>query len=715
MASRQLKLKLTLTALAAAAAVAAAGYYYYSLPDAPGRSPLNVIRQITGKTPDYWTARTTTISGDGVAGVVDGALAQARWSDPFGLVADAHGNIYVADGGEANRIRKITTQGQVITLAGGKEGYADGQGAAAAFNTPSGIAIDKAGNLYVADTGNHAVRKVTPQGVVSTLAGNGQPGFADGKGAEARFDGPIGIALDDEGNVFVTDTYNDRVRCITPDGTVSTIAGNGRPGDSDGPALTAQLDTPTGIAVAKDGTLYIADTFNDKVRKLGKDGMLSTVAAPPEEENRPMLRRPAALALTRDGHLYISTGSGGRVLHMRPNGEYHPLEDADRPPGVGSDGTVQLFAPRGLAIEAAGSLLVSDGMAFRLHRLAPPRKGEAAPAQASVAPLPKRKEPMLWPVKPQNEAREVVGLMGEVRGSFSGESRDHFHAGLDVQAGVGETVVAVEAAKVTDPLPNWGFGTLSEGISVGPISYIHMRVGRAVRDKALGEQFQLLRGEKNKPYRVRVRRGARFAVGDALGTVNAMAHVHLDYYPGGGVVNPLMLPFIGLQDTIAPTVRSILLTDAQGKRLPGKRGQPLHVPRVLQEVNIVADIFDQMDGNLARRRLGIYRLGYQLLKTDGTPAQGYEQPVITQVYDRLPRNREAVKLVYAPNSGITVYGSKSTQFAYAVNNTLEGGQALPAMWNIGGIEPGAYTLRIIAADYAGNVATQGRDLPIVIE
>ncbi|UGQ48349.1 NHL repeat-containing protein [Massilia endophytica] len=711
-----MKRKLTIAALAAAGLLGASAWYFMSQQTGlPGRSPLAVIQRAVGKTPAYWTARTTTVSGDGVQGVADGPAAQARWSDPYGIVADAKGTIYVADGGDANRIRKITTQGEVLTLAGGKEGFADGQGAAASFNTPSGLAIDRQGNLYVADTANHAIRKVTPEGAVATLAGNGQPGYADGQGAEARFNGPVGIAVDGKGNVFVADTYNDCIRMIDAQGMVTTYAGNGKPGDADGPAKSAQLDTPTALAVAADGSLYIADTFNDKIRKVDSAGMLSTVAAPPEAERRPKLRRPTALALTRDGHLYISTGSGGRILHMTPDGQYHPLEDADRPPGVGSDGTVQLFAPRGLALQEDGSLLASDGMAFRLHRLAPPRKGEAAPAQASIAPIPQRKAPMLWPVKPQDAPHEVVGLMGEVRGSFDGENRDHFHAGLDVQAPVGDTVLAVEATKVTDPLPNWGFGTLSEGISIGNMSYIHMRVGRAGRDKPLGSQFQLLRGEKNKSYRVRVQRGARFEVGDALGTINGMAHVHLDYFPAGGVINPLKLPFIGLRDTIAPTVRSVVLFDAQGKRLPGKRGQPVHVPRALQEVSIVADIFDQMDDNLARRRLGIYRLGYQLLKEDGKPAPGFEQPVITQVYDRLPRNREAVKLVYAPSSGITVYGSKSTQFAYAVNNTLEGGQALPGMWNIGGIEPGAYTLRIFAADFAGNVATQGRDLPIVIE
>jgi hypothetical protein len=214
---------------------------------------------------------------------------------------------------------------------------------------------------------------------------------------------------------------------------------------------------------------------------------------------------------------------------------------------------------------------------------------------------------------------------------------------------------------------------------------------------------------------VRVRRGARFAVGDALGTINPMAHVHMDYRPGGAVANPLTLPFVGLRDTVAPQIRGIALYDAGGRRLPAKKGRRVQVARALGEVSIVVDGYDQMDGNLARRRLGLYKLGYQLLHADGSPVAGYEAPRITQIYDRLPAEREAVKLVYADSSGITVYGSKATRFAYAVNNTLRGGLALPGSWRVDSLAPGDYTLRIYAADYAGQVALEGRDLAITVE
>jgi hypothetical protein len=306
-------------------------------------------------------------------------------------------------------------------------------------------------------------------------------------------------------------------------------------------------------------------------------------------------------------------------------------------------------------------------------------------------------------------------VLGEVRGSYDGENRDHFHAGLDIRADIGARVLAVLPATVGDPYPNWAFGELGEGMSIGSLSYIHMRVGRDAKGDALDPRFQVLRDAKGKAARVRVRRGTRFAVGDALGTINPMAHVHMEYYPGGVAVNALALPFVGLRDTVPPRIQSIALYDASGKRLPGKKGKRLHVNHALGALSIVAAGYDQMDDNLARRRLGLYKLGYQLLHADGSPVAGFETPRITQVYDRLPREREAVKLLYAENSGITVYGSKATVFAYAVNNTLQDGVALPGTWKVDGLAPGDYVLRIYAADFAGLVALEGRDLPITVE
>lgn len=771
------KTKPILLALGAAAALGATAFWFTARDDRTPEPHHPEVPVETGPqaTPNFWSGKVSLVAGK------DGLFA-----DPYGVAVDAQGNIYVADGGDGNRIRRIAPGGAVTTIAGGAEGYADGAGAQARFNTPSGLAIDKQGNLYVADTGNHAIRKITPEGAVSTLAGGGAAGMADGIGKAARFNGPVGLAVDDDGTVYVADTYNDTIRKIAPDGSVTTLAGSGVPGDVDGPALKASFDTPCALLIDSDGALLVADTRNDAIRRIGRDGSVSTVARAPEDERRPLLRRPLALARTHDGHVYIAA-HGGRILQLTPSNGIEALGDVDQvvQPGYGSDGKVQLFQPRGLALAANGSVVVTDAATQRVHRITrvddgqpssspgTPRPVDAAllaavplpgayaaeevttrapgagnamaaggigpsaastsAAQASAAPAAAHALPKTipWPLSPQSGPHEVVGVMGEVRGNFEGDPRDHFHSGLDIRADVGQPVLAIAPVKVSDPLPNWGYGTLSEGISLGNISYIHMRVGRNAKNAPLDERFQLVRNARGKPERIRVRRGARFETGDTLGLVNAMAHVHLDYFRQGGALNPLSLPFPGLRDTVAPRIAGITLFDPHGKplgapreRAKGKGGRkarapletrPVIVRRELGELVIVADAWDQMDGNEARRRLGLYRMGYQLLHPDGAPAPGYAQPVMTQLYDQLPRNRDAVKYAYAPNSGITVYGSKATRFAYTVTNRLEHGQVSPGAWRIADLAPGPYLLRIHAYDYAGNVAIEGRDLALMVE
>ena len=629
----------------AAALLAGIGVYIARSPEPTLRQA--VLRPFGQHTNPDWRAYVSTLAGNGLAGIVDGAAAASRFSDPYGVAVARDGTVYVADGGDSNRIRRIAPDGTVSTLAGGREGHADGPAASATFDTPSGLALDSHGNLYVADTGNHVIRRIAHDGAVSTIAGSGKPGYADGKGAEASFNGPVGVAVDKAGIVYVADTYNDRIRRIAPDGTVSTVAGAGGPGEADGSAASAGFDTPTALAVAADGTIFVADTGNNAIRKIGTDGQVSTFAAAPENEKRPILRAPTGLALARDGFLYAASGSGGRILQFAPDGSYHALVNADPAGTDGDDGDVRLYAPRGLALERDGSLVAADALALRVQRLA------ARPAATAARPAPEQdapsRAPMPWPVSPQFGEHEVVGLMGEVRGNYDGESRDHFHGGLDIRADVGQPVLAVAPSKVTDPFPNWGFGRLGEGISVGALSYIHMRVGRDRKGHAIDPRFELLLNAKGKPERVRVRRGTRFAAGDELGTVNAMSHVHLEYFPGGPKSNPLALPFTGIVDNIPPHIDKVALYDDAGHVLKPARGKRLVVPRSLVSVHIMADAYDQMDGNLARRRLGLYKLGYQVLHADGTPLPGFEQPLITQVYNRL-RSRSCMRRPAASRS-----------------------------------------------------------------
>lgn len=696
---------------------AVGGGVAYLLVQKPANQEDKAVAAVAKGTPSGWPARISTIAGDGLPGAANGSSRRTRFSDPFGVVLDREGNLYVADGGDNNSIRKIDLAGVSSTLAGGSEGYAEGEGGAAAFHTPSGMAIDAAGNLFVADTGNNAIRKVTPEGVVSTLAGDGLAGDKDGKGAGAQFNGPVGVAIDGDGVLYVADTYNDRIRRIGRDGTVTTIAGGKRPGKADGAAAQALFDTPTGLAVSAAGDLYIADTGNHAIRKLGKDGNVSTVAAAAEDDRDSLLRSPVGIALTGDGFLYIASNAHGRVAQLTPAGAAVALRDVDHPaqPGYGADGGVRLYAPRAIALARDGSLFVTDGATFRLHHIAmADADAEALPDQPWPG-LPAHSATMQWPVKPQNKPHEVVGVMGEVRGDFDGESRHHFHSGLDVQAAIGAPVLAIGAAKVSDPRASWGYGELSEGLALGGLQYVHMRVGRDTKDKALDSRFLVARNEKGAAQAVRVKRGTRFVAGETLGTVNRMAHVHLDYKPNGGPVNPLLLPFIGLEDSIAPEIHRISVVDGQGKPLTEKRDGRLLIPRTLGEAQIVVDASDQIDGNQKRRRLGLYKLGYQLLNQQGDAIPGMTEPVITQQYDRLPRNREAVKLAYAANSGITVHGASETRFAYSINNRLINGKLTPGAWKVGELGPGNYILRITAEDYAGNAAERNRELAVTID
>ncbi|HEY0730078.1 MAG TPA: hypothetical protein VGD38_18470, partial [Pyrinomonadaceae bacterium] len=264
-----------------------------------------------------WRPHVTTFAGDGAPLPRDNQQpTQAGFSDPFGIAIADDGTIYVADAGESNRIRKITPEGIVTTFAGSSEGFADGAGAAAAFNTPSALAIDSNGNLYVADTGNNRIRKVTPQGEVSTIAGDGTAGYADGPAAQARFNGPIGIAVVANGNVFIADTYNDRIRMISPDGQVSTVAGAGL-GFSDGDRNSSRFDTPCGVISLTDGSLIVADTGNDRLRKITPDGNVSTL---PVNINGEEISNPVGLALTHDNFLYVTELDRSRVIQIAPDG-----------------------------------------------------------------------------------------------------------------------------------------------------------------------------------------------------------------------------------------------------------------------------------------------------------------------------------------------------------------------------------------------------------
>ncbi|HKS30646.1 MAG TPA: hypothetical protein VJS44_22660 [Pyrinomonadaceae bacterium] len=706
-------------ALFSLAAIGALGYFLY----------LRLWREKPKQTVFGERYVVTTLAGDGSPGFNDGAAGQARFSDPFGVAVDSKGNVYVSDAGENNRIRKLTPEGAVTTLAGADEGFQDGQGAGAKFNTPSALAVDAQDNLYVADTGNNAVRKIAPDGTVTTLAGGGEAGYMDGASRDARFNAPIGVAVDSDGSVYVADTYNDRIRKVAKDGQVTTVAGGGAsPGYLDGPALSASFDTPCGLLVTPKGELYIADTGNNAIRRLTKEGQVTTLAsAGPMTENQSLLFAPVGLALTHDGILYAVGNDRGRVAQIWPDGLAFATAGAGSGFSDGEGDAARFNSPAGLAIDRRGSLYVADAANYLVRKLSP-REGskEQNGAQAAAQPNVSGVLPRLtaetvgvrefpWPVDPQRRWHEVTATVGEVRGNYDGEARDHLHSGIDIQGALGATVRSVYDEKVSDPLANWGFGDLGEGLRVGLMTYVHMRVGRTEQDKPFDDKrFIPVSGEEQKPARIRIRRGTRFRVGDALGTINRMYHVHLNYGPSGAQANPLVLPFIDFKDSVAPRMErdGIRLFNQSGERLTETRKGRLVVRG---DVSIVVEAYDQVDDNAARRRLGLYKVGFQILRADGTPAPGFEEPRINIEFNRLPPVREAVRLAYWDASGITVYGSATTRFLYVVTNTVRDGRAEAGTWRASELPPGDYTLRVYGADFAGNEISAGRDLAIQIE
>jgi hypothetical protein len=288
------------------------------------------------------------------------------------------------------------------------------------------------------------------------------------------------------------------------------------------------------------------------------------------------------------------------------------------------------------------------------------------------------------------------------------------HLGIDVRADQGTVVYAVRDGTAASPSALEAFNTLTETITLGPLTYIHVRAGRA-RGNAIFDlsRFVPTFDERGKLRDLRVRRGARFSAGEVVGTVNAFNHVHLNVGWSGEEYNPLDLRLVQFEDSVPPMIapRGIQLLDEQ--QLPIKdrvRGRVL----VRGPVQIVVDAWDQSNESRPGRRLGLYDLGYQVLRLDDTPAPGFETVRHTMRFDRFTIDPEAARLVYSSGSGIPFYGNRRTRFLYTVTNTLKNGVAARGVWDATQLPPGDYVVRIWAADVNGNVATANRDLPVTV-
>jgi len=322
----------------------------------------------------------TTFAGFASAGSDDGGPGVARFYNPTDVEVDSNGNVFVADAGNQT-IRKITAGGQVSTLAGsaGEYGSADGQGAAARFTTPRYLAIGGGGELYVSDVGNATIRKVTPDGTVSLLAGRvGQVGDADGVGTEARFGSPGGMRVDGAGNLIVADRSNKTIRKVTPAGVVSKLAGvSNSSGSEDGAGNVARFAQPTGVTIGPDGNIFVTDQENSTVRKVTPSGVVTTIAGSPGyfgvqdgQGSAAGFYYPGGIGADSQGNLLVADWIGSTIRRIDTSANVVTIAGEKYRNGwSGGAGSAARFDyPEGLDVDAKGIIYVADGGTATIRR-----------------------------------------------------------------------------------------------------------------------------------------------------------------------------------------------------------------------------------------------------------------------------------------------------------------------------------------------------------
>ena len=522
-----------------------------------------------------------------------------------------------------------------------------------------GLAVGPDDRIFVADTYNDRIR-VIKDGQVSTISGSSR-GFADGSGLQARFDTPLGIAVVDD-RLLVADSANGRIRVVEPDGSTWTLAGDGSGKLKDGPLAASSFVFPTAIAAGPGPQLFIAD--GDAIRVIGRRVFpsIETISA----EHRGLL----------DGQARSS----------------------------------RLNRPSGLAIDDSNNLIVTDSDNQLVRVFSDTEIGKAITREDIVklrfSPAEFRSlQPARWPYDPPEAKREIAGTLGEVRGTVAEGKQVWFHNGLDIAGGYGETARFVRTETVLEPLAFENFGSPRELLRMPTMGYIHIRMGRDQNDRPFGDpRFQFERDDSGKITGLRVPRGSHFNAGEPLGTLNALNHVHLIAGRSGEEMNALdALVLPGVSVSISPVIESVYMADANWDKLE-TRGGDARI-KLLDKTRVIVRAYDRVDGNAERRRLGVYKVGYQILR-DGQPLSDVKWSI---GFERMPAN-EAVRFVYAPGSrsGYT----PDTVFDYVVTNNVSGDDFGEGFIDPTNLENGQYTIRVFAADFFGNTATKDINIEV---
>jgi NHL repeat len=619
------------------------------------------------------------------------AGVHGEFGEPFGIAVKGS-DIYVSDGLNG---KMWLVRGDSITV------FAEG------LDTPSGIAVDSSGNLVIADAGTNQVIVSKGNDVWSGHFYGGRDkrhGFADGDAASALFNAPLAVAASADGRIFVADTYNDRIRVIE-NGQVSTLAGSTR-GFSDGPGQTAKFDTPCGITIWND-KIIVADTGNRRIRVIEPDGRVSTLAGTGELDLKDGLLsssafvQPTAVAVDQAGAILVADGNAIRRIGGNVIPTVRTLSDENRGLRDGDLLRSRFNRPSSIALDGAGDMLIADSD-NRLVRMIGTRRGTHEITRDETESLRDKPEefrllqPPRWPYDPPAAPRDIAGTLGELRGEIPDKDEPaRFHNGLDIAGAYGETARFVRHEKVLQPVAVSGFGTLRESLRMPSIGYIHIRLGRDSASKPLGDaRFQFLTDALGKLNGVRVPRGTKFRAGEPIGTLNPMNHVHLIAGRSGFEMNALdALVLPGITDTKPPVIENVRFVNADASEAVKDRSGRIELSG---KTRIIMRAYDQMNGSAARRRLGIYRAGYQLLRAYNTPLGDVQW---TLNFARMPAGG-AVPFVYADGSRSGATGE--TIFNYIVSNRVEGDIYSEGYFDSARLDSGTYILRVIAADYFGN-------------